>query len=801
MRQIERLYRDLAETSNDLIWAVDANGRITFMSSACRTIYGREPEEMIGRSFLEFVPPDQYQKDLVHFTEALQSGQETVDYVSRVYRKDGSIVTLSANARIVYDENGRAIGGHGISRDMTESLRAREAQETSDREQRALVAQLETERARLVAAQAAAKAGDWEIDLSTRAVIWSAEMYRIVEMDPDRWSPTLQGALSLVHPEDRAAVEEAFGRSHDERVPRTLDHRLSMPDGRIKFVEQRWHSVCDERGQPVRAVGTCQDITERQQAETTAIRLAAIVQSSDDAIVGKDLNGIITSWNHGAERIFGYAADEIVGTSITRLIPADRQDEESVILGKIKRSERVEHFETRRQTKDGRLIDVSVTASPIRDATGQVVGVSKLARDITERKQSETRLRRSNRIYVVLSDINQTIVREKDRQTMLDAACRIVVEKGQFRMAWVGLVDAGGRVQITAHAGATPGTLHLLSGWLGHEPRDCQCAFTRHALQTGQDGVCDDIPRDPQSAPLRDATLALGYRAMASLPLKIEARVIGAFNVYAGEAGVFDATEMLMLDGLASDIAFALDVHDREIERRRIEQELRESEAQLRDSLGQLHDVSARLNLIREQERARMAREIHDHLGQALTALKMDVAEVGRRLKVADTAAAAERLREMSALIDASVDDVRRVAIELRPVHLDDLGLVAAIRAYLNDVERRAKVQCVFTTQLSELQMADERATALFRILQEALTNAVRHAAAQRIEVSLAADSEVVQLVVRDDGRGISPLAQRNSRALGLVGMRDRALLFGGDVAVTGGPGQGTTVTAHLPIG
>ena len=244
---------------------------------------------------------------------------------------------------------------------------------------------------------------------------------------------------------------------------------------------------------------------------------------------------------------------------------------------------------------------------------------------------------------------------------------------------------------------------------------------------------------------------------MASLPLKVGERVIGAFNVYAGEAGVFDSSEMLLLEGLATDIAFALEVHDREIERRRIEQNLRESDARLRDSLAQLHDVSTRLNVIREQERARMARDIHDHLGQALTALKMDVAEVRRRLKAADTAAADERLREMSALIDASVDDVRRVASELRPVMLDDLGLVAAIRAYLNEVERRANVPCVLTTELSELQMADERATALFRILQEALTNAVRHAAAQRIDVSLVADSEVVQLVVRDDGCGIPP--------------------------------------------
>jgi PAS domain S-box-containing protein len=138
------------------------------------------------------------------------------------------------------------------------------------------------------------------------------------------------------------------------------------------------------------------DVTERRQAETVSIRLAAIVESSDDAIIGKDLNSIINSWNKGAEKIFGYAAGEMMGTSILRLIPAGRHEEENQILEKIKRGESVEHFETLRQTKDGRLIDVSVTASPIKDAEGKVIGVSKVARDITERKAAEEKIRQLN---------------------------------------------------------------------------------------------------------------------------------------------------------------------------------------------------------------------------------------------------------------------------------------------------------------------------------------------------------------------------------------------------------------------
>ncbi len=154
------------------------------------------------------------------------------------------------------------------------------------------------------------------------------------------------------------------------------------------------------------------EITEQKRAEIVATRLASIIESSDDAIIGKDLNSVITSWNAGAKKIFGYTSDEMIGTSIMRLIPADRQEEEKQILSKIKLGESVEHFETLRQAKDGRQISVSVTASPIRDADGEVVGISKVARDITERIEAEEALRKSEerfRSYFELGQIGMAI--------------------------------------------------------------------------------------------------------------------------------------------------------------------------------------------------------------------------------------------------------------------------------------------------------------------------------------------------------------------------------------------------------
>lgn len=167
---------------------------------------------------------------------------------------------------------------------------------------------------------------------------------------------------------------------------------------------------------PVRVAVAHENITERKQAELVTMRLAAIVSSSDDAIIGKDLEGIITSWNKGAQKVFGYTAAEMVGQPVTRLMPDDRKGEESQILAKIRAGESVEHFETVRQRKDGRLIEVSVTISPVKDAAGNILGVSKVARDITERKQAENVIRESNRRFQEMLENVQLIAMTLDRE-------------------------------------------------------------------------------------------------------------------------------------------------------------------------------------------------------------------------------------------------------------------------------------------------------------------------------------------------------------------------------------------------
>jgi PAS domain S-box-containing protein len=141
------------------------------------------------------------------------------------------------------------------------------------------------------------------------------------------------------------------------------------------------------------------DITERKRAEETQARLAAIVDSSDDAIISKDLDGRVTSWNHGAERLFGYTAEQMIGKPISVIIPLDRQGEEQTILSRIAQDERVEHYETVRRRKDGTHLHVSLTVSPVKDSQGRVIGASKIARDITERKRLEEIFQESERHF------------------------------------------------------------------------------------------------------------------------------------------------------------------------------------------------------------------------------------------------------------------------------------------------------------------------------------------------------------------------------------------------------------------
>ncbi len=272
------------------------------------------------------------------------------------------------------------------------------------------------------------------LESTTDAILVTDEKVNVTEYNEkyiDMWKiarELLEGGMarevrelasqSLADPQGFIARIEEIAASDQESFD-----LLELKDGRII---ERYSKVLTVEGQSAGRVWSFRDVTERHLAESASRWLAAIVASSDDAIIGKDLKSIITSWNFGAERIFGYTADEMIGTSIMRLIPADRREEELEILSRIRRGERFDHFETVRLAKDGRQLDVSITVSPIKDSTGRVVGASKVARDITERKKTEEALRKAaEEAEVANRERLQLLDREREARLQAERANRL----------------------------------------------------------------------------------------------------------------------------------------------------------------------------------------------------------------------------------------------------------------------------------------------------------------------------------------------------------------------------------------
>ena len=235
------------------------------------------------------------------------------------------------------------------------------------------------------------------------------------------------GWLDAVHPDDRDETRRIFLDANTRQEPFSLDYRLRRADGEYGWTNVSGHPRFDTEGNFVGFIGSVIDIQERKQTEQASALLSAIVDSSDDAIISKDLNGVITSWNKGAERLFGYTADEAVGRSITMLIPSDRLDEEPKILEQLKRGERVDHFETIRVRKDGSPLNISLTISPVKGADGRIIGASKIARDITERKRAQEDLQKlnadlENRVADRTAELRRSIAeRERLQDQLLQA--------------------------------------------------------------------------------------------------------------------------------------------------------------------------------------------------------------------------------------------------------------------------------------------------------------------------------------------------------------------------------------------
>ena len=443
-------------------------------------------------------------------------------------------------------------------------------------------------------------------DMADRITFWNhgaTEMYGFTREEAEgRVSHDL---LRTEFPEPLHVIKERF--SVEGHWAGELRHTCA--NGSRITVSTRWIAERGARGNIAAILESNRDISESKRAQEVQARLAAIVESSEDAIVAKNLDGIIINWNEAAERTFGYTAKEAIGQHITLIVPPDRLDEEADILASLRRGERIDHFETVRKRKDGTLLDISVTISPVKDAQGRVIGASKVARDITERK----------RLAVLL-----------------------------------------------------------------HEA-----------------------------------------------------------------------------------------------------------------------ELSGRLLQLQDEERRRIARELHDGAGQLLAALAMDLSAISleeSRL----SPGVARKVEESRSLIDQAVSEIRTISHLLHPPLLDEVGLISALKEYVNGFGERSniRVSLEFPSDLERLPRDVE--LSIFRIVQECLTNVHRHSGSATASVHLSHKSGEIQLQVSDQGHGINreiqdKFREGKSSGVGLRGMKERIRQLGGGMQIQSS-GNGTSVSVVLPI-
>jgi PAS domain S-box-containing protein len=584
--------------------------------------------------------------------------------------------------------------------------------------------------------------GLFDYDLITGAVNFSPGYKRQLGYQDEEFANDLRELEIRLHPEDHERATQSFHTYLADPGPfYQSQYRVRHKDGQYRWMLVRAELIRDVNGRPCRVLGCQLDLTERNRAEEDRTRLAAIVQSSDDAIIGKTLSGTVTSWNEGASRLFGYTAEEMIGGPLLRLIPPDRLYEEPAILARLGRGERVEHFETVRRHKDGSLVDVSVSISPIRDASGQIVGASKIARDVGARKRAQVVLDQANerlREHTLVLELAPILVRDMDNRIVLWT-------RGAERLYGFSKEEALGRISHELFQTAFP---------------ESQEHFDVILRRTGRwEGALVQRKRD-------------GERLVV-------------------------ASQQIVYHDLGGEPVRVLEANADITERERVEAELSKSREQLRA-------LADRLLKAREEEATRIARELHDQIGRYLTTIKMEVRSIERDLAGELTFEVAGILREKSQTIGHTVDEtvqtVRAIATRLRPSLLDDLGLAAAIEWQAKDFQKHSGVLCALILPVDDPPLSRDQATAIFRIFQEILTNVARHAEATKLWIHLGEEQEAIVLEVEDNGVGISPAQLAERRSLGLLGMRERAGAFGGAVEIVGSQGQGTTVTVRMPL-
>jgi signal transduction histidine kinase len=626
----------------------------------------------------------------------------------------------------------------------------------------------------LAIAQQIAHFGSWEWDLATGSVTWSPELYRIYGLEPGSARISLDFFLSRLHPRDRGMIQGKIQAALTSGGRFEWLERILRPDGSMRLLDTIGEVQCDESGRPTGLIGTCRDVTE-ERAHGDQIRLYADlvhhVQIGLSVWSGGDDGGspCLLAFNPACERIARTSLGPYVGKPLAEIFPYAANGELAALLTRVARDRSVHGASVDRSRDAGDPTRaLSMKAFPL---PGGCIGLA--VEDVTATTVE-------GRLKAAELRVLEMIAASAPLKDSLSALVLAIEEHSPPVMGSVLLLEPDGAHVRHGAAPRLPEAFWRAIDGTAIGPRAGSCgtaAFNKTPV------FVSDIDTDPLWVDHRELARAHGLRACWSIPiLAMDKRVLGTFAFYYREPRT-PAARDLEIAARASHLAGIA------IERKQHEEQLRELPAHVEAAL--------------EEERTGIAREIHDELGQSLTALKMDIAWILRRAEATSKIEAqslVDRLRGMSSLTDQTIQQVRRISAELRPGVLDDLGLVAAIEWQAQEFEQRTGTACSVQCRGAEAVVDRQVSTAVFRIFQEALTNVTRHARAHHVEVRVDVRDDALCLDVRDDGAGISPEAASSPRSLGLLGVRERARRLGGRVSVGPVLPRGTLLALRLPL-
>ena len=659
-------------------------------------------------------------------------------------------------------------------------------------------------------------------------------------------------SMSLVHPDDRERVRRSAIEMLKGKRTSSYEFRTIAKDGGIRWITETITSI-QYKGE--RAVlGNSMDITEQIKARNKLAELealeASILEAIPHAVVGLRNRRIIFA-NDGVEAVFGWEAEELIGRQ-TRVFYRSNRDFEAIAANLYSTLEHQRTFRSEFpcRRKDGQEIECMVSASRIGESLKEK-NIVITYEDITDRKRAEAayRIMADNSqagVYVVQNGTFQfvnhnaakyagysadelagmdslSLVHPEDREKVIRNSremlnrrrtapheFRIVTKDGRIRwiMETVTLIPwrgeravLGNSMDITEQfearnklaelealeASILEAIPHAVIGLqdrriifandgveavFGWRAKDLIGKSTRVLYQT--DEGYEAIARDLYSVLEKKRTFRSEFPCRRRDGTGIECMVSAArIGTQLKQKNIVITYE---------------DITDR-----------KRAETEIERSREQLRNLSAHLQSVREKERTRIARELHDELGQLLTALNTGLVLLNRKIPETEKALR-DQTGSMIELVDMTMQTLKRIYMALRPGMLDHLGLAVAIGWQAGEFEKRTGIRCKVTVDPEDLSLDPDLSTAIFRIFQETLTNIARHAGAARVHVSLKATAEKVLLTVRDNGRGITQEQLAKPNSFGLLGMRERTHYWGGDVRISGKPGKGTLVKVDIPL-